>query len=384
MNNMIYRFSDLFQWTSGKGMDRVEGKFPLYGSNGIIGSSDSAPYNNRIILGRVGAYCGSVEYEPNDFDATDNTLITTCDTDKIDYLYASYLLKEYNLNSFAGGAAQPVITQGILKHLKCDIPNLGTQKRIADILYSYDILIELNNKRIKLLEQTAQEIYKEWFVRFRFPGYEKTKFVQGIPDGWEYKKFSEICSFLRGISYSSDEIEEENSPYYLINLKNLRDYGGFRKENTKPYNGKIKSDLIVKKNDLVMAITEMVQERRIIGYVGLIPSYEKECIISADLIKITSHIDNVFLYALFTYGGASQCFSQYGNGTNVIHLKPSAIKNVKMLIPTNSLIDEYTLIAKDCFDRIDILQKQNEILVKQRDYLLPRLMSGKIKLQDNE
>ena len=133
-----------------------------------------------------------------------------------------------------------------------------------------------------------------------------------------------------------------------------------------------------------MAITEMVQERRIIGYVGLIPSYEGNCVISADLIKIESELDNLFLYSLFTYGGASLCFSQYGNGTNVIHLKPSSLRNVKLLIPNKPLIDKYVEAVKDCFELIDKLQLENEILLKERESLLPRLMSGKLSVEGKE
>ena len=92
---MEYHFSDLFTWTSGKPVTPTEGNIPIYGSNGIIGYSDKAKYHNRIILGRVGAYCGSVAYCPVGFDATDNTLITTCDTTKILYSYAYFLLPQH-------------------------------------------------------------------------------------------------------------------------------------------------------------------------------------------------------------------------------------------------------------------------------------------------
>ena len=130
-----------------------------------------------------------------------------------------------------------------------------------------------------------------------------------------------------------------------------------------------------------MAITEMVQERRIIGYVGLIPSYNKNCVISADLIKINSFIDNIFLYSMFIYGGVSLCFSQYGNGTNVIHLRPVCLKNIKMLIPEENIIDKYVSIVKKYFEMIDVIQTQNENLIKQRDALLPKLMSGKLEIK---
>ena len=131
-----------------------------------------------------------------------------------------------------------------------------------------------------------------------------------------------------------------------------------------------------------MALTEMVQERRIIGYVGLLPSYDGNCVISADLMKIVSDIDNIFLYCMLIYGGYSLCFSQYGNGTNVIHLKPTSVRNIKLLIPSKIIIDKFVSAAKNYFEIIDRLQLENEILIEQRDYLLPRLMSGKLSVEN--
>ena len=303
------------------------------------------------------------------------------DNDYVYYLMSSKYIRDMATNSMTGASGRQRADLGFIKRIKWDFPDMPTQKQIVRKLKNYDDLIELNNKRIKLLEQTAQEIYKEWFIRFRFPDYERAEFDNGIPADWEYKKFSDICSFVRGISYSSEQIEDENAPYILINLKNIRDYGGFRKENFKTYNGVFKPEQKVSKNDLVMAVTEMVQERRIIGYVGLIPSYKRECVISADLIKIVSNIDNRFLYSMFVFGGASHCFSQYGNGTNVIHLKPSSLKNIKLLLPREELINRYVDTVKYCFEEIDSLQLKNENLIKQRDYLLPRLMSGKLEVK---
>lgn len=269
---------------------------------------------------------------------------------------------------------------------KTFIPNLkiNHQKKISSVLNNYDQLIINNNKRMALLEKMAESLYKEWFIRFRFPGHENTKFINGIPEKWNYEKFSDVCPFIRGISYSSEQIENQDAPNLLINLKNLRDYGGFRKENYKKYDGDYKPNQVLKKFDLIMAITEMVQERRIIGYVGLVPSYEDNCVMSSDLVKITSRINNLFLYSMFTYGGVSLCFSQYGNGTNVIHLKPQSLRNIKLLIPEKSLIERFVNIVGNYFEMIDKLQLENENLSKQRDSLLPRLISGKLSIDEKE
>lgn len=377
---MEYKYSNIFTWSSGKSVELNDGSIPVYGSNGIIGYSDKAKYNNKIILGRVGAYCGSVEYCPDDFNATDNTLITTCNEEYIDYKYAFYMLKVAELNKYAGGSAQPLITQSILKHLKCDIPDLDEQKAIASILSTYDDLIEKNNRKIEILQDMAEELYKEWFVRFRFPGYKTAKFTDGIPDGWEYKPFSKIATFERGVSYSSDEIDCEDG-INLINLKNINSYGGFRLDGTKKYNGKYRDGQVVKCGDLVMGVTDMTQDRRTVGAVALIPHFDNTCVISADLVKLNSDIDNLFIYSLCRYGYYSKFFSQFANGSNVLHLKPSSLRNQKMLIPREDLIDSYVKVVRQINDTVNNLNRENDNLKQQRDLLLPRLMSGKLEVK---
>ena len=364
---MEYKFAELFKWTSGKPISPSAGSIPVYGSNGIIGYTDIAKYENKIILGRVGAYCGSVAYCPSEFNATDNTLITTCDTSKILYYFAYYLLKLYNLNSFAGGAAQPLITQSILKRLKCDIPDLEAQRRIASILSAYDNLIENNNRRIRLLEQMAENLYKEWFA------------YHNIVESSKEIRLTDIVSIHRGLSYSSEEIEcEEGND--LINLKNIQAFGGFRLDGTKKYNGKYKAEQIVKEGDLVMGVTDMTQDRRTVGSVALIPNILNLSVISADLIKLESTIDNVFLYAMFRWGNVSKYISQFANGANVLHLRPQILKNIKVLLPKKELIDQYVSTVKPMIETINKLNTETANLTRQRDLMLPRLMSGKMEV----
>ena len=335
-------------------------------------------------IGDVG-YC---EKELDGVNLTENAVRLTKFKKGIDTRYLTYYLSQPFAKSYmeglAAGAAQAKLGIYKVNKIKVTLPDLNTQQAINKLISNYDKLIDNNKKTIKLLEKTTEAIYREWFIRHRFPGYKNVRFVNGVPEGWEYKKFSDVCSYIRGLSYSSEQIDSLDAPYLLINLKNLRDYGGFRKENFKTYDGDFKKEQVVNKHDLVMAVTEMVQERRIIGYVGLVPTYSQKCVLSADLIKIKSNMDNLFLYSLFIYGGVSLCFSQYGNGTNVIHLKPTSLRNIKLLIPTQDLIDKYVESVRDYFELIDQLQLENENLTIQRDSLLPRLMSGKLSVEGKE
>lgn len=310
------------------------------------------------------------------------TVLIRPNTDKVDARYLVYYLldphQQMKLLGYSHGATVGHVNIPDIANLTITLPDISRQKRIADIIDSFDNLIEINNKRIKDLEQMAENLYKEWFVRFRFPGHETAEFENGIPKGWIHCKFNEIYNTVRGVSYSSDEIDCDDG-MDLINLKNIQAYGGFRKDGTKKYCGRYKSEQIVEKNSLVMGVTDMTQERRTVGSVALVPDLKG--VISADLILLQSEISNVFSYYHFKVGGYSRLFSEFGNGANVIHLKPDLIRNQKILVPTNSLVNLFEKKATRITDQINNLEHQIDILIKQRNLLLPRLMSGKLEVE---
>jgi type I restriction enzyme S subunit len=165
------------------------GIYPVYGSNGIIGGSNEFRHENGVVIGRVGAYCGSVVYCPTKFWASDNTLVAYPASESVDTKFLYYLLADANLSRYAGGAAQPLVTQTVLKQVEVTVPPLPIQRRIAGILSAYDELIENSQRRIKILEAMARALYREWFVHFRFPGHESVPRVPSplgeIPQGWE-------------------------------------------------------------------------------------------------------------------------------------------------------------------------------------------------------
>ena len=178
-----------------------EGRYPVYGSNGIIGGCDEYRHENGIIIGRVGAYCGSVAYCPERFWASDNTLVTFPASDSFDTKFLFYLLTDAKLSRHAGGAAQPLVTQTVLKQVEVVVPPLQVQRRIAGILSAYDELIDNSQRRIRILEEMARAVYREWFVHFRFPGHEQHPLVASpvgeIPQGWEVKKLGDVAEEMR-------------------------------------------------------------------------------------------------------------------------------------------------------------------------------------------
>lgn len=246
--------------------------------------------------------------------------------------------------------------------------DIHTQQKIVSILSSYDRLIEYNTRRIRLLEQMAESLYKEWFAYHKIKGQSTAV------------KLKEFVSITRGLSYSSEEIDCTDGNN-LINLKNIQGYGGFRLEGTKLYNGKYKPEQIVEEGDLIMGVTDMTQDRRTVGSVALIPNVKTLSVISADLVKINSSIDNTYLYAMFRYGNVSRHIAQFANGANVLHLRPKSILNIKVILPNQDIIDSFVSKVKPMIHLTNRLNTEIDSLTRQRDLLLPRLMSGKLEVK---
>ena len=282
--------------------------------------------------------------EPTTFES--HLIRVRLDKKKSDSKYYYYLFQlPYNpIKAIVNQCAQAGIRGSELQKVKVPYPSLPTQRRIASILSAYDNLIENNNKRIRLLEQMAENLYKEWFAYHR-------------------------------IKDSAKEIR-------LTEIKNIQAFGGFRLDGTKKYDGLYKEEQIVIEGDLIMGVTDMTQDRRTVGSVALIPNITNLSVISADLIKLKSDIDNVYLYAMFRWGNVSRYISQFANGANVLHLRPQVLKNIKVMLPQKTLIEKYVSTVRPMIETINKLNTENDLLSRQRDLLLPRLMSGKLEVKE--
>lgn len=289
------------------------------------------------------------------------------DNDYVYYLFNTSYMRKLAANSMSGASGRQRADINFIKNRKWNFPSLPIQCKISNVLSQYDALIENNNKRIKLLEQMAENLYKHTFT------YDKVHNNSGEI------KLNKIIKIIRGVSYSSEEIEVPTGNN-LINLKNIQGFGGFRRDGLKLYNGKFKQEQTVSYGDLVMGVTDMTQDRRTVGAVALIPKLNGTSVISADLVKLVSDINNKFLYSMFRYGNLSKYISQFANGANVLHLKPQAVLDTKIMLPEQPLIDKYVSILEPIFNQIENLNICNQNLIKQRDLLLPRLMSGKLEV----
>jgi type I restriction enzyme S subunit len=290
----------------------------------------------------------------------------------------------------AYGAAQPNISPSLIEQQVIPLPALPTQRRIAGILSAYDDLIENSQRRIKILESMARALYREWFVHFRFPGHENQPRVASqlgeIPEGWEVKKLGDVAETFRGRSYRSVDLADEGGLPFL-NLKCLERDGGFRRSGLKRYIGEFRDIHVAKKGDIVMAVTDMTQERRIVARAALVPTMESEFgIFSMDLVRIEPKpgFPKAFLYSLLRYSSFSDEVKQHANGANVLHLSPDRITEYRFIAPPMDLMSRLASFVAPVVDEIDTIANKIDNLRRTRDLLLPRLLSGQIALDELE
>lgn len=282
------------------------------------------------------------------------------------------------------GAAQQHFNITTAKELKLLMPPKDVQDKIAAILTAYDDLIETNKRRIALLERMAEELYREWFVRMRFPGHQNTKFVKGVPEGWPFDFGSVFFEHVKGKSYSSSEISQEDGECYFITLKSFHRRGGYRREGLKFYSGSFKEDQCVETGDVVMAVTDMTQDRAVVGEVARIPSLPgKKAVISLDVMRlIPKEMSTTFLYAYMRHSGFAKYIKEFANGANVLHLKPDLVGKQRLLFPPKDLREKFSKLAEPIYQEAASLEEANAVLAQTRDLLLPRLISGKLPVED--
>lgn len=229
------------------------------------------------------------------------------------------------------------------------------------------------------MEEAAQRLYKEWFIDLRFPGHESTPIHNGIPEGWEKKAFSAVFSYVRGRSYSSKELSDDG--ILMANLKNIRAFGGYNRGAEKRYIGEYKDCQLLSAGDIIMGVTDMTQERRLVGHVAVVPDVKEPMVFSMDLIKLLPiTCPKSYLYSALQFGGLSDRISPLANGVNVLHLKPEAMMNLKMVVPDETTMLKFDEAFSAFQSRIEILQNQSTAAEEARDRLLPKLMSGEIEV----
>lgn len=299
------------------------------------------------------------------------------DTDRYDPVYFTYYFKSKAFRRAVSGTAVGAniqnLSQARLSNHECRIPSIEVQHRIADILSAYDNLIENNQRQIKLLEEAAQRLYKEWFVDLRFPGHENTKIVDGVPEGWSKSTVSEVSAVLRrGISPKYNE----NARGIVINQKCIRQtivsYDEARTQEKK-----YPAELELKEADIAICSTGAGT----LGRVGQIYEVRENTTLDSHVTLIRANEKIGQQYLFWSLKMQQDYLMSAGKGsTNQLELSRETIGNCKILIPEQKIAEQAEKNFVAIHNKMKECSMQIARLREARDLLLPKLMSGEVEV----
>lgn len=360
--------SDLIDFKNGKSIKPSSGNIPIYGGNGILGYSEKYNYKNILIIGRVGAYCGSIHYHKEKCWVSDNAIAGEVKSDySIDYLY--YLMKSLNLNDRQVGSSQPLLTQGVLNNISVKIyESSQTQQSIAAVLSALDKKIALNKQINARLEQMAKTLYDYWFVQFDFPDANGKPYKSSggemvfdetlkreIPKGWKPFKLSELVTLSTGKEDANFATEQGIYPFFTCSEKILKcDVYSFDTQ------------------AILLAGNGTFSVKR---FTGRFNAYQRTYVLepkSKNLYPIVYFviIDNVIKFTSGSRGSIIK-FITRGDIENIDIVLPNDIENISF----SEVLHTYLLQA-------ELLEKQNHRLTQLRDFLLPMLMNGQVSVAE--
>lgn len=296
--------------------------------------------------------------------------VRTKNLDVLDQRYLGYLCKERNFmhyiqNKGRGAANQMRIAIGAIKEYELDLPDIDIQRRIAHILSAYDDSIENNQKQIKLLEEAAQRLYKEWFIDLRFPGYEDCKIVDGVPVEWKKKKLDEIADVIMGQSPKSEFYNKEHKglPFH----QGVGSYGArFVQDDT--YSTSFTK--VAEANSILFSVRAPV---------GRLNITKNKIVIGRGIAAINSKsgFQSYLFYAL-----KERFFKDdiLGNGAIFASISKNELLNQVFVIPDEKIMSAYEKIVAALDKEIEVVDMQLQQLVEARDRLLPKLMNGEIEV----
>lgn len=310
------------------------------------------------------------------------------------YYFSSGWMVKY-INNIAIGAAVPGINLGLLKNLPVVLPPLPIQDEIAECLDWFHQLIDNNNQRIKLLEEMAEEIYKEWFVRMRFPGYQDCKFFDkegkevphgtagALPEGWESQRIGELCIKITDGSHSSPIPREVGFP--MPSVKDMRDYkfdlSASKRISNEDFEKLVKANCKPLLNDIVIA-----KDGSYLKHVFLIQE-ELELVVLSSIAILRpdqSIVNPTFLTFMLKSPFLIGIMGSYVSGSALPRIILNDFKKIRVNIPPIHVQEQFFRLTNPTLKQIYNLLQKNQVLQETRDLLLPRLISGKLDVKNLE
>jgi len=381
---MEFKLKELGSLKNGKRVDAQDaGKYPVYGANGIVGyHSESITTGTTIVIGRVGANCGTVMFSEDPAWLTDNTIAFQPNGNVHNY-YIYQLLKSMNLNRFATGSAQPLLNQNALNSFTLNLPSMDIQEKVGEFLYKLDEKILLNNNLIANLEELSQTLFKRWLVNFEFPDengnpYKSSggKFVDTdgfmLPANWSVESLDNIAQYTNGLAMQKYKPKDENDKLPVVKIKELKN--GFVDDNSAFCTHSIPDKVKIFDGDIVFSWSAtLLVDIWTGGPAGL----------NQHLFKVTSDKFQKWFYYYWTnFHNKNFIEIAKDKATTMGHINRKHLKEAKVFIPEEKILQKLDYQMSLYLKEIVNINLQNKSLAELRDMLLPKLMSGEIELPD--
>ncbi len=359
-----YKLGEVAEFRNGKARPNEEGSVPIYGGNGILGYTNQHNSEGEVVvIGRVGAYCGSVYFENRPIWVSDNALFSL-PRNSNDTRFLSYFVRNLDLNSFAEGSSHPLLTQTLLNSIDVLFPaDANEQRAIASVLSSLDDKIDLLHRQNKTLEALAETLFRQWFVE----------------EDSQTGKVDDLIEILSGFAFQSKDFVESGK-YRLVTIKNVQD--GVLDLSRTDYLDNIPERMpaycLLERGDILLSLT---------GNVG------RCCLVTEDGLLLNQRVaklkpkkdrDFTLTYTFFRLNSTRQQLEELAKGTAQANLSPIETKELEIPLPSQ---DKLQLFADHTNPFIrKVLQNSYQIrtLTQMRDTLLPKLMSGEIRVNSEQ
>ena len=348
----------------------IGGRYPFFTCDPNTLSIDVWAYDTEAVLlaGNNASGNYTAKYYKGKFNAYQRTyIIESSDEEILNVRYLCYALNQqlHLLKTMSSGSTTKFLTIKMLDKLNIPLPSISEQNQIVNILSAYDDLIENNQKQIKLLEEVAQRLYKEWFVDLRFPGHENVKIVDGVPGGWKERRLDEIADVIMGQSPKSEfyNFEKKGLPFH----QGVGSYG----------------ERFVIDDVYSTSYTRMAEENSILfsvrAPVGRLNITKNKVVIGRGLAAINQK-DSCQSYLYYLLKNKFFRDNIVGNGSIFASISKDELLTQKFLVPEKNLIIQFEEITSKVDKQIENLDSINKLITEARSRLLPKLMSGEVKV----
>ena len=367
----------------------AEGLYPVYGGNGLRGFTDTFNFDGECsIIGRQGAYCGNVRYFKGKAFMTEHAIVAVVNENHNNG-YVSNLLSMMNLAQYQGQSAQPGLSVSTLSKITIKLPDLATQEQCFNVLNLIDQKIQINNQINQELEDMAKTLYDYWFVQFDFPDQNGKPYKSSggkmvynpelkreIPEGWGVEKLGDVAQFKNGINYEKTSSGSEKVK--IINVRNISSSTTFINQTD--------LDKIFLENDkstnfIVNEGMILITRSGIPGATRLVSELEAKTVYSGFIIASEVN-DLIYKNLIFYYlKNIEEVLKNQSAGTIMKNISQSVLIDMVISLPPQNVLLKFNSIIDNLLEQMKNVQKQNQELTQLRDWLLPMLMNGQVKVE---